>query len=89
VPIFRAAAECSERHACGQMEIVRAMVRYRPRATRFAEANQLCLAKILSGRKMDVILEFSGLPERFCIWNGAFSEVVSRVFRTFDLSHDF
>jgi putative transposase len=40
VPIFRAAAECSERHACGQMEIVRAMVRYRPRATRFAEANQ-------------------------------------------------
>ncbi len=40
MPIFRAAAECSERHACGQMEIVRAMVRYRPRATRFAEANQ-------------------------------------------------
>jgi putative transposase len=40
VPIFRAAAECSERHACGQMEIVRAMVRYRSRGTRFAEANQ-------------------------------------------------
>jgi putative transposase len=40
VPVFRAAAECSERHACGQMEIVRAMVRYRPRATRFAEANR-------------------------------------------------
>ena len=37
---FREAAECSERHACGQMEIVRAMVRYRSRATRFAEANQ-------------------------------------------------
>lgn len=40
VPIFRAAAECSERHACGRMEIVRAMVRYRSRGTRFAEANQ-------------------------------------------------
>jgi putative transposase len=40
VPVFRAAAECSERHACGQMEIVRAMVRYRSRGTRFAEANQ-------------------------------------------------
>jgi hypothetical protein len=26
VEAFRAAAECSERHACGQMEIVRAMV---------------------------------------------------------------
>jgi len=40
VAVFRSAAECSERHACGQMEIVRAMVRYRPRATRFSEANQ-------------------------------------------------
>jgi hypothetical protein len=40
VPVFRAAAECSERHACGQMEIVRAMVPYRPRETRFAEVNQ-------------------------------------------------
>ena len=40
VEAFRAAAECSERHACGQMEIVRAMVRYRPRDSRYAEANQ-------------------------------------------------
>ncbi len=32
VSVFREATECSERHACGQMEILRAMVRYRPRA---------------------------------------------------------
>ena len=38
--IFRSAAECSERHACGQLEVLRAMVRYRPRETRLAEANQ-------------------------------------------------
>ncbi len=46
IPVFRAAAECSERHACGQMEIVRAMVRYRPRGTRFAEANQRLRARL-------------------------------------------
>ena len=38
--MFRAAAECSERHACGQLEVLRAMLRYRPRGTRFAEANE-------------------------------------------------
>ena len=38
--IFRAAAECSERRACGQLEVLRAMVRYRQRASRFAEANE-------------------------------------------------
>lgn len=38
--IFCAAAECSERHACGQLEVLRAMVRYRPRESRFAEANE-------------------------------------------------
>lgn len=37
--LFREATECSERRACGQMEIVRALVRYQPRATRFAEEN--------------------------------------------------
>lgn len=37
--MFRAAAECSERHACGQLEVLRAMFRYRPRERRFAEAN--------------------------------------------------
>jgi putative transposase len=40
VEAFREATECSERHACGQMEIVRAMVRYRTRCSRFAEANE-------------------------------------------------
>ena len=39
VTVFRAAADCSERHACGQLEVLRAMLRYRPRETRFAEAN--------------------------------------------------
>jgi putative transposase len=40
VRVFRQAAECSERHACGQLEALRAMVRYRSRASRFAEANE-------------------------------------------------
>jgi len=40
VAVFRAAADCSERHACGQLEVLRAMLRYRRRETRFAEANQ-------------------------------------------------
>lgn len=41
---FRAAAECSERHACGQLEVLRAMFRDGPRETRFAEANErLCV----------------------------------------------
>src|SRR6202008_614635 len=40
VEVFRVAAECSERHACGQLEVLRAMVRYRRREARFAEANQ-------------------------------------------------
>lgn len=40
VPVFRAAAECSERHACGQLEVCRALVRYSRRATRFALANE-------------------------------------------------
>ena len=39
VEVFRAATECSERHACGQLEVLRAMLRYRRRETRFAEAN--------------------------------------------------
>jgi len=39
VQAFQEATKCSERHACGQMEIVRAMVRYRPRGSRFAEIN--------------------------------------------------
>ena len=37
--LFRAAGKCSERHACGQLEVLRAMFRYRPRERRFAEAN--------------------------------------------------
>jgi putative transposase len=36
---FREVTKCSERRACGQMEIVRAMLRYRPRDSRFAAAN--------------------------------------------------
>ena len=40
VKAFREAAECSERHACGGMEVERAMVRYRRRETRFSEANE-------------------------------------------------
>lgn len=39
VAVFRTAAACSERHACGQLEVLRAMLRYRRRETRFAEAN--------------------------------------------------
>ena len=38
--MFRDAAQCSERRACGRMEIVRSMVRYRPRPTRFAVTNE-------------------------------------------------
>ena len=38
--MFRAAAECSERHACGQLEVLRVMFRYRPREARFSEANE-------------------------------------------------
>ena len=40
VRVFREATKCSERRACGQMEIVRARVRYRLRANRFAVANE-------------------------------------------------
>jgi putative transposase len=40
VTVFREATKCSERRACGQLEIVRAMVRYQPRPTRFAAANE-------------------------------------------------
>jgi hypothetical protein len=40
VRAFRQAAECSERHACGQLEELRAIVRYRSRASRFAEADE-------------------------------------------------
>ena len=38
--IFSAASQCSERHACGQLEVLRAMVRYRRRESRFALANE-------------------------------------------------
>lgn len=38
--IFCAAVDCSERHACGQLEVLRAMVRYRPRESRYAGANE-------------------------------------------------
>ena len=44
--IFSAAADCSERHACGQLEVLRAMVRYRPRESRFAEANERLRARL-------------------------------------------
>ena len=37
---FQVATECSERHACGQLEVLRALVRYRSRPTRFAAANE-------------------------------------------------
>jgi len=40
VKAFQEMTKCSERHACGQMEIVRAMVRYRARGTRYAKANE-------------------------------------------------
>ena len=40
VAVFRAAADCSERHACGQLEVLRAMLRYRRRETRFVGANE-------------------------------------------------
>ena len=40
VRVFPDATKCSERRACGQREIVRAMVRYRPRASRFAPGNE-------------------------------------------------
>jgi putative transposase len=39
VKVFRAATECSERHACGGLEVLRAMLRYVARGPRFAEAN--------------------------------------------------
>ena len=40
VMVFREATNCSERRACGRMEIVRALVRYQPRPTRFAAGNE-------------------------------------------------
>jgi len=40
VKIFCAAVDCSERRACGQLEVLRAMVRYRPRESRYAGANE-------------------------------------------------
>jgi putative transposase len=39
VKVFRAATDCSERHACGGLEVWRAMLRYRARGPRLAEAN--------------------------------------------------
>jgi putative transposase len=39
VKVFRAATDCSERHACGGLEVLRAMLRYRARGPRLAEAN--------------------------------------------------
>ena len=38
--VFREATKRSERRACGRLETVRAMVRFRPRASRFAAANE-------------------------------------------------
>jgi len=38
--VFREATKCSERHACGQMEILRAQVRYQARGRRHAKANE-------------------------------------------------
>ena len=46
VRIFCAAAQCSERHACGQLEVLRAMVRYRRRESRFAQANEQLRARL-------------------------------------------
>lgn len=40
VRIFREATKSSERRACGQLEVVRAMVRYQPRVSRYAAANE-------------------------------------------------
>ena len=37
--VFRGATDCSERHACGRLEIWRALLRYRARGSRWAEAN--------------------------------------------------
>lgn len=39
VVAFRMASECSERHPFGQMAVLRAMLRYRPHETKYAEAN--------------------------------------------------
>jgi hypothetical protein len=46
VKIFRVAAECSERHACGQLEVLPAMVRCRRRESRFAAANELLSVRL-------------------------------------------
>ena len=40
VTVFREATQCSERRACGQLEVVRAMVRYRPWINRCAAADE-------------------------------------------------
>lgn len=40
VKVFRAATDCSERHACGELEVWRALLRYRARGPRWAEANE-------------------------------------------------
>jgi putative transposase len=69
VKIFRIAAKCSERHACGQLEVLRAMVRYRRRESRFAQANERLRARLRElaeerrrwgYRRLQILLEREG-----------------------------
>src|SRR3954454_14345035 len=60
VAAFRAAAECSERHACGQLEVLRALLRYRRRETRFAEANDRLRVRLRELAKIDAAGDIGG-----------------------------
>jgi putative transposase len=71
VELFRAAAECSERHACGQLEVLLAMFRYRPRESLFAEANDRLRVRLRElaedrhrwgYRRLHVLLRREGWP---------------------------
>ena len=59
VAVFRFSAGYSERHACGQLEMFRAMLRYRSPESRFAEAND---------RSRDRLRELAGDRRRWGYW---------------------
>jgi putative transposase len=69
VKAFQTATECSERHACEQLEVLRAMVRHRQRPTRFAAANERLRMRLRElaeqrrrwgYRRLHVLLEHEG-----------------------------
>lgn len=63
------ATECSERRACGRLEVLRALLRYRSGKTMYAEANERLRARLRSlaeerrrwgYRRLHVLMEREG-----------------------------